>query len=153
MFNKSPEMPFCFSLKITPSCQTLSKALDMSKKTLLTSSSSSKDLLISWVIDWLMLIDTGITRFETGLVCWNQVIIKKKSKHFVKNKSSEDFATNREQGNWTIGLFKVCLSPFLWIGTMLAFFQSHGKEPETNASLNISCKGSQMASPHINANA
>ena len=47
MFFKSPEMPFCFSLKITPSCQTLSKALDMSKKTLLISSPSSKDLKIS----------------------------------------------------------------------------------------------------------
>ena len=44
MFNKSPEMPFCSSLKITPSCQTLSKALNMSKKTLLTSNPPSKDL-------------------------------------------------------------------------------------------------------------
>ena len=33
----SPEMPFCSSLKITPSSQTLSKALDISKNTRLTS--------------------------------------------------------------------------------------------------------------------
>ena len=46
MFNKSPEMPFCSSLKITPSSQTLLKVLEnMSKKTLLTSSPSSKDKL------------------------------------------------------------------------------------------------------------
>ena len=32
MFNNSPEMPFCSSLKMIPSCQTLSKAVDMSKK-------------------------------------------------------------------------------------------------------------------------
>ena len=35
MFNRSPKMPFCSSLKITPLCLTLSKALDISKKTLL----------------------------------------------------------------------------------------------------------------------
>ena len=49
-------MPFCFSLKISPSCQTLSKVLVMSKETLPTSNPFSKDVKISWVIDnnWLM---------------------------------------------------------------------------------------------------
>ena len=49
-------MSFCFNLKRSPSYQTLSKALDMSKKTLLTSNPLSKDVKISWVIDnsWLM---------------------------------------------------------------------------------------------------
>ena len=45
MFNKSPKMLFCLSLKITSSYQTLSQALDISKKTLLTSSSSSKNFV------------------------------------------------------------------------------------------------------------
>ena len=44
-------MSFCFNLKINLSCQTLSKALDMSQKTLLTSNPSSKDSKNSWVID------------------------------------------------------------------------------------------------------
>ena len=44
MFNKSPEIPFYSSLKITHSCQTLSKALDTSKNALLTSS----PLLKNW---------------------------------------------------------------------------------------------------------
>ena len=45
MFNKSPEMPFYFNFKISPSCQTFSKALDMSEKILLTSNPSLlKDL-------------------------------------------------------------------------------------------------------------
>ena len=44
-------MPFCFNLKISPSYQTLSKALDMSKKTLLTSNPLSKDVKISRVSD------------------------------------------------------------------------------------------------------
>ena len=44
MFNKSPEMSFCSSFKINPSCHTLLKDLDMPKKKLLISSPSSKDL-------------------------------------------------------------------------------------------------------------
>ena len=42
-------MPLCFTLKISPLFQTLSKALDMSKKTLLTSNPLSKDAKILWV--------------------------------------------------------------------------------------------------------
>ena len=43
-------------LKISPSCQTLSKALDMSKKTLLTYNPLSKNVKILWIIDnsWLI---------------------------------------------------------------------------------------------------
>ena len=44
IFKRSLEMPFCSSLKINPSSQTLPKALDISKKTLLTSSSTPTDL-------------------------------------------------------------------------------------------------------------
>ena len=44
IFKRSLEMPFYSSLKINPSSQTLPKALDISKKTLLTSSSTPTDL-------------------------------------------------------------------------------------------------------------
>ena len=56
MSSKSSEIPFCLSLNIILSCQTLSKALDVSKKALLTLNSSSKDKEISWVFDrsWLI---------------------------------------------------------------------------------------------------
>ena len=37
-------MMFCFNLEISPSRETLSKALDMSKKTLLTSNPLSKNV-------------------------------------------------------------------------------------------------------------
>ena len=40
MFNKSPEMSFYSSFKIKPSCHTLLKDLDMSKKKLLISNPS-----------------------------------------------------------------------------------------------------------------
>ena len=61
--NRSPEILFCFNLKISPSCQTLSKALDISKKTPLTSNPSSNDFQISWVIDknWLIHESAGLT--------------------------------------------------------------------------------------------
>ena len=36
-FKRLPDMPFCFSLKIIPSCHNISKGLDMSRNTLRTS--------------------------------------------------------------------------------------------------------------------
>ena len=70
MFNSLPEMPFCSSLKITPSCQTLSKALHISKKTLLTSIPSSKDLRISWIIDnsWFIQESPGLKPNWWGVI-------------------------------------------------------------------------------------
>ena len=43
MLTKSSEIPFCLSLNTVPSFQTLSEALDISKKSPLTSNPSSKD--------------------------------------------------------------------------------------------------------------
>ena len=57
-----PEMPFCFSLRIIPLCQTLSNTFEMSRKAPLTSNPPLKDLHISWVIDksWLMQESSGL---------------------------------------------------------------------------------------------
>ena len=74
------------------------------------------------------MIDTGSTGLKPDWFVVISLLSRKKSKDFVKNKSVEGFATYREQGNWMAFLL-----PFLWIGTMLAFFQSGGKEPEINA--------------------
>ena len=54
-------MSFCFNLEISPSCQTLSKALDMSKKTLLTFNPISKHVKILWVIDNSRLIQESLS--------------------------------------------------------------------------------------------
>ena len=43
MFNNSSEIPSCLGLNIVPSCQALSKTLDISQGTLLTSSPTWKD--------------------------------------------------------------------------------------------------------------
>ena len=55
-FSKFPDMPFWVSLKMIPSCQTLSNAFEISRNTRVTSRPSSKELYISWVIDksWLI---------------------------------------------------------------------------------------------------
>ena len=54
-FKSSPDVPFCFNLKIIHLCHTLSNAFDITKKTLLASNLSSHDLYISFVIEknWL----------------------------------------------------------------------------------------------------
>ena len=55
-FSKLPDMPFWISLKIMPSCYTLSNTSEISRKTLLTLRPLSKEPYILWVIDnsWLM---------------------------------------------------------------------------------------------------
>ena len=55
-FRKFPDLPFSISLKMIPLCHTLSKVFGISKNILLTSSPSSKELYISWLIDnsWLI---------------------------------------------------------------------------------------------------
>ena len=45
------EIPYWFNLSMRPSCHTLSKALDISRKTPLTSRPLSNESQISWVID------------------------------------------------------------------------------------------------------
>ena len=46
-FKSLPDEPFCFNLKIIPSCHTVSNALEISKKTLLTSKKHSQTICIS----------------------------------------------------------------------------------------------------------
>ena len=55
-------MPFCFNLKIIPSCYTLSNAFNISRKLLRTSNPSSNDLYISCVIDksWLTQVSPSL---------------------------------------------------------------------------------------------
>ena len=67
-FKSSPDMPFCLNLKIKPSCNTLSNAFDISRKTLLTSNTSSNDLYISCTIDksWLIQESQGLNLTDFG---------------------------------------------------------------------------------------
>ena len=60
--SKSPATPFCFNLNIRALCKILSKALDISRKTPLTSNTSSKDRYISCVVEinWFVHESTSI---------------------------------------------------------------------------------------------
>ena len=60
----SPQILLCCSLKISPSCHTLSKALEMSRNISKTSSCISKTLKILWLIErsWLMQESPGLNR-------------------------------------------------------------------------------------------
>ena len=61
-FSKYPDMPFWVSLKMIPPFHTLPNAFEISRKTLVTSRPSSKELYVSWVIDnsWLMQESPGL---------------------------------------------------------------------------------------------
>ena len=74
-----PDIPFCDNLKRRPLCHTLSKALEMSLKTLLTSSPSSNELKSSTL--------------ELRLFYKNMVIFKQKVKQLIGNLSFKDFRT------------------------------------------------------------
>ena len=65
-FKNLPDMPFCFNLKIIPSCHALLNAFDISRKTLLTSNPSSDNLYISCVIDknWLTQKSPGLKPYS-----------------------------------------------------------------------------------------
>ena len=82
-------------MKVSLSCQTLSRALDMSKKTLLTFNPLSKDAKISWVIDnsWLIQESPG---WKPNWFLEMNLISGEIVKHFVKNKSFKYFTTNRK---------------------------------------------------------
>ena len=58
IFSKLRDIPFCFNLKMGPSCQTLSNAFDMSRKAPLTSNPSSKDFMVY----------AGVTGFKSRLM-------------------------------------------------------------------------------------
>lgn len=56
ILKRLPDIPFCFSLRGSPSYQTSSNAFETSRTTSLSSHLSSNDLYMSWMIDisWLI---------------------------------------------------------------------------------------------------
>ena len=139
-------MPFCFNLKISPSCQTLSKTLDMSKKTILTFNPLSKDIELSWVIDssWLVQELPGRKRnwfLEMSLLVQKQLNLSLKiSLSNIYHKSEvKKLADN----------FQYFVCHFLWMGTIFPFFHSEGNIPVIRPCLKIISSGTQIESPHI----
>ena len=69
-FNNLPEPQLNISL-----CHTLSKALDMAKKTLLTSYFLSCLMIIVWLVKTLFNCSTGITGLKTKMIFWYEVVL------------------------------------------------------------------------------
>ena len=129
-----------------PSCQILSNAFDISRKTLL-SSSPTYIQYISWVIDnsWLMPESPGLK------LDWFDEIslfsIKKLNVSLNINLLRIfPQISNNDTERW---FSSDCLLPFLWMETILAFFHSEGKTPVSMHYLNIIFRGLQMEEPHF----
>ena len=89
--------------------QTYSKAFNISKKV-----SNFQSILKRWTnfwSNWQKPIDVRVTSLEPRLVWCEKVIVRKKPKHWIKNKFFKNKTTNWEQGNWTV-MFKLSLTAF-----------------------------------------
>ena len=67
------------------------------------------------------MVDTEITRLETGLVFRDELISGDVAKHFVKNKSFKYFTKNRKKRNWSI-TFNVLFAALYVNGNNMSFF-------------------------------
>ena len=132
-------MPYVFNLNRILSCHTLSKALEMSRETLITSivGSQSKDEFISWTIDNDCKIHESSVRkphwrFFKSWWRWLKSSLRMILLYILP-----------KIGRRLIGLefFRRFLLSFLWIGTTLAFFQQSGKTPSWMDALKMSFKG------------
>ena len=117
--NRFPDIPLRVNFRISHSCQTLSKAFDMSKNTPLTSRSLSKDCYISWVIERSWLIEESPGRKPDWLDDNKSFSFKNLYSSLNKSLSKIRLEAKRQVGN-----FWYTVHHFLWIGTTLAFFHS-----------------------------
>ena len=85
-FLRFPETPFKDSLRINPSCHTLSKAFGITKETPFTSNPSLNGLCISWVIasNWLMQESPGL---NPGWLGETNLLSVKKGEQFIINET------------------------------------------------------------------
>ena len=81
----------------SPSCHTLSKALDISEKTPLTPNEglASKEAYKSWVIERSWRMQESPTRHEAWLIWIKQLIYREMLKNCIKNDFLKQFTTNR----------------------------------------------------------
>ena len=140
-FNKRPLMPLRLSLYNNPSCQSLPKAFEISRNTPRTSREGlqSKASYISW-----MIAISCWTHWSSGIKpdwCRERRLFSLKYlKKSLKMIRSNAFL---QIGSKEIGLYflRSCLSPFLWVGTMFAFFHWSGNIPVRGQFSNRSFNG------------
>ena len=112
-FSKFPDMPFRYSLKMIPSCHTLSNTFAISRNILLTSRPSSKELYISWVIDnnWLIQESPGL---KPDWLKEISLFPRKNFKISLSTNLSRIFPhIGSSDTRWYF--FNICLSPFQYL--------------------------------------
>ena len=116
-------IPFCFNLYISPSCHTLSKALDMSRNTPLTSKPLSKEVKISWVIDrsWFMQESSGLNLDYFGVI----TLLRKKYfnmlSYIIRSKILEEERMGDSFWCFVCRLFKKLVQCFLFSSHLKIF--------------------------------
>ena len=147
MLRTLPVTPFCLSLKIRSSCQTLSKALEMARKTALTSDPSSSDWFISCAIDksW----------FRQASPVLNPDWFDDIRSLLMKNSNRNNILIARKPFHKLEVTKQVCsflffyLLPFLWMRPTFAFYHSLGNTPFSIKDLNIIWRSLIIDSPLI----
>ena len=99
-FSKFPDISFWGNLYIIPSCHTLTNAFDISRKTLLTSSSKSKDSL-SHDNSWLIQESSGLKLHWSDEISLFSI---KKLNITLKSNLSRNFPqiVNKDTGNFLV---------------------------------------------------
>ena len=140
----SPDIPFCCNLESKPLCQTLSNALDISRKTPLISLLLSKAEGISCAVDsnWLVQKSPGLNSgcfgdiksvSEKMKTCCYKITVQILYHKPVEEKLGDKFLSS--------------LSPFLNVGTTFAFFHLDKTLPECNQFWKIISSGLHMEMP------
>ena len=112
-YNRFPNISLRLNFRISPSCQTLSKAFNMSKNTPLTSLPSSKDWYISWVIELSLFIQESPGRRPDWLE--DNKSFSFKNLYSSLNRSLSKILLqigSKEKGDCM--LKKIKFGPFLW---------------------------------------
>ena len=101
--NKSQIMPLRLSLYISPSCHTLSNALEISRNTPRTSREGLQSKTLFFLVsDRYKLLDTRITRDKTWSMRWKKIFFYKIMKQAIENQTFKYLTTDWEQGNWSV---------------------------------------------------
>ena len=136
----SPNIPYCCNFKRKSSCQNLSNALNISRRTPLTSLPSSNADKISCAIYSIWLVQKSPGPIPD---CFGDIksFSEKTGKHVIIK--FKHVTANQEKRNWTI-IFMHCLSPFFKFRNDVCLFYSEETLPELKKFWKITSSGFHM---------
>ena len=136
----SPNIPYCCNFKRKSSCPNLSNALNISRRTPLTSLPSSNADKISCAISSIWLVQKSPGPIPD---CFGDIksFSEKTGKHVIIK--FKHVTANQEKRNWTI-IFMHCLSPFFKFRNDVCLFHSEETLPELKKFWKITSSGFHM---------